>query len=326
MRGRLTTIMLQINRGPGSYHRASVITLGRMVGVVMFGVVLFSVISCKPPTPAATLSTNAASAGPAGSTLDPAAALFDRPARRVSLEFSVHRISAPRGRFTEDSTIWKLVTHPLASEAMTLQLASNGIRAGIGLESDRAALITELSKFADIRIAMDHVQPDAHRALELELGACAPRQSIFYYDSSGAIHGGDFVNARARLKVAFEMRVTNLNEVWLELVPEVEEPPGPKKWVRMPDGAYREIEEERRTTFEELTFSARVPEGGFLLVGPTSAVHEQPLLARVLFVETLENTRNPEEEFRESIYVISPIIRAAEERRSGPSTSAISGD
>src|SRR2546430_5881183 len=52
------------------------------------------------------------------------------------------------------------------------------------------------------------------RFMELELGPCPPRQSIFYYDDAGGVHGYDFLNAKARIKMTYEMRLTNLKEVW----------------------------------------------------------------------------------------------------------------
>lgn len=236
--------------------------------------------------------------------------VFNRPMQRFVVEFAVHRISAPKGTFTRDDGVWRLVTGSLPRAAMTLRMAANGIRAAVGKESDRPALVTELAKVAEPRIAPDHVSPDSSRFLELELGPCPPRQSIFYYDDAGEVHGFDFVNAKARLKMTYEMRLTNLKEVWLELAPEIEEPPGPRVWVKLPDGSLVEKEEEHKTTFADLAFSAKVPEGGFLLLGPTVAVHDQPLLARTLFIEELQSTGSGAPDIRESIYVISPLIRS----------------
>jgi hypothetical protein len=171
-----------------------------------------------------------------------------------------------------------------------------------------------LAKLPELRTVPDQATPDASRYLELELGPCPPRQSVFFYDESGGIHGRDFVNARSRLKMTYELRFTNLKEVLLQLVPEVEEPQGPRMWVRTPEGGFIEKNEERKTTFGELAFSAKVPEGGFLLLGPTTGVHDQPLLARLLFVEELQSGGSPMADVRESIYVISPIIRSVTDR------------
>ena len=247
--------------------------------------------------------------------------VFDRPLRRVSVEFKVHRYSAPKGGFSGRGSggrgIWKLVTGPLPDAATALHLADNGFQAAIGRESDRRPLREFLGGIAGLRSALDYARPDASRHVELDLGPCRQRrQVVFYYGRDGSLRGLDFLEARARLRLAFEMRSVNLKEVWLEVVPELEEPPGPPKWVITEEGA-KQVPEERRHTFGDLAFAARIPEGGFLLLGPTDAVHDRPLVARPFFVEQIEDSEDRTLEVRESIYVISPMVRFYSEKERG---------
>lgn len=273
---------------------------------------------CTVPRPGPIVQPDATPPIESDDDTPPPSSVFNRPMQRYVVEFSVHRISAPQGTFSADGGIWKGVTGPLSNSTMTLRLAANGIRAAVGQESDRSVLVGELSKLPGPRIAPDHVLPDPSRCLELELGPCAARQSIFHYDGAGAMHGFDFVQAKALLKLTYEMRFANLREVWLEIVPEVEEPPGPRVWVRTPDGRFVEKEEVRRTTFTDLAFSAKVSEGGFLLVGPAASALDQPLLGRTLFIEELQSPGEAEPDTRENIYVISPIIRVYTDRAARP--------
>jgi hypothetical protein len=261
--------------------------------------------------------------GPAVAPVDPppapalgtdGASVFSRPMHRLIVEFSVVRFSAPRGVFTGDDGLWKAVSGALPSATMTVNLAANGIRAAIGRESDRGPLKEWMGRVADLRTAVDHVTPDTSRVLEVELGPCRPRQAIFYYDQTGAVHGLDFIDARARLKVGFEMRYSNLREIWVEVLPEIEEPPGPPKWVMNADGTARQAPEERKHGFPELLFTGKLPEGGFLLIGPTSAVHERPLLAGPLFLES-SPAREGEAQVRESVYMIAPTVRTVQDRQ-----------
>lgn len=223
------------------------------------------------------------------------------------------RVSAPKGAFTADTALWNLVRGPLPDAGAALRLQDNGFRAAIGRDSDRAPLSAALEKIADPRTALDHAMPNESRLVELELGACPPILSLFVFDAAGRMHGRRFENARARFRLAYEIRSTNLEEVWIEMLPELEEPPGPERWVIKPEGPRLEPEE-RRHSFRDLLFSATIPEGGFLLLGPAPEVHAQPLLARPFFVEP-----DPAggDAARESIYVISPIIRKAEARGEG---------
>lgn len=239
-----------------------------------------------------------------------AESIFDRPMQRYVVEFTVHRITAPKGAFSGEGGVWKLVTGRLPSARETLRLAANGIRAAVGQESDRSPLLTELYKLPEPKIAQGDTRPDVNRMLELELGPCAPRMSVFYYDDAGGIHGRDFVEAIGRIKVSYEMRSANLHEVQLVVVPELEEPPGPRRWVQLTDGKWAEKDEERRTAYSDLAFQARIAQGGFLLIGPTSAIYEQPLLAKALFVQDDQIGADGKSQTRESILVISPMIRA----------------
>jgi len=283
------------------------------VALIFFSAGCFGARSIRPNTTSESTPETSA-ARPAATDGSEPPSVFNRPMQRYVVEFTVHRISAPKGTFSQEGGVWKLVTGPLPNASMTLRLAANGIRAAGGMESDRSPLLAELSRLPDTRYVHDTVTPDAARFLELDLGTCAPRQSIFFYDEAGAIHGGDFLNAKARIKMAYEMRFANLKEVVLELVPEIEEPPGPRVWVKTPDGQVREREVEHKTTFVDLAFSARVAEGGFLMLGPTSAVYDQPLLARPLFIEELQSPDGLATQTRESVFVISPIIRTFTDR------------
>ena len=287
---------------------------------ILLAVIILAGDGCISPlikhiSPSANEPATSAPAGQEDTKAGRNPTVFDRRPQRLAVEFKVHRFSAPSGTFSQnDAEIWKIATGSLPDAAATFRLADNGFRAAVGRESDRAALRGWLDELQGIRSALDTATPDAARSVEVEIGPCMPRQTVFYYDRRGMLHGLDFVNAKARFKLAFEMRSPNLHEVWLEVVPELEEPPGPPKWVITPQGAKQEPEE-RRNTFGELAFSAEIPEGGFLLLGPTPTVRQRPLLANPFFLEEPENTDTAgggpsAPETRESIYIISPIIRS----------------
>jgi hypothetical protein len=256
-----------------------------------------------------------ASAGPSEGGTGRGSPVFARQLQRLAVEFKVHRFSAPSGTFSSDhADIWKLVTGPLPDAAATFRLTDNGFRAVVGRESDRAPLRGWLDELEGVRSALDTAVPDAAHSVDVEIGACLPRQTVFFFDRQGLLHGLDFVDAKARFRMSFEMRSANLHEVWLEVVPEIEEPPGPPKWVITQQGAKQEPEE-RRHTFSELTFAAQIPEGGFLLLGPTTAVRHRPLLGSPFFLEQTgvaekAGAGQDASDIRESIYVISPIIRS----------------
>lgn len=239
---------------------------------------------------------------------DEAASVFNRrPARRM-VEIKVHRISAPQGAFTKHESIWKLVSGKLPSAASALHLSDNGFRAAIGMEAHRQTLLAELQGLPDLRIAVDQVVPDTQRTIELEIGSCGEHEVVFYLDQAGGLHGMDFLKAKARLRLTLEWRSLNPDELWLRMTPELEEPPGPMRWEMTPNGP--QMAPERRVrAFEELSFDAAIPPGGFLLLGPTPTVYDRPLLARPFFIEPAPADAGAAPEPRENLFVISPILR-----------------
>ncbi len=221
--------------------------------------------------------------------------------------------------------MWRLVSGSPASAAATLHLADNGFRAAVGRESDRGPLLEFLEALRArglLQIAVDHILPDSSKAVEMELGASEARSSLFYHDSAGRLTGLEFIQGQPKFMINFGLRRENLREVWLELLPAVEEPPGPPRWVVSGEGQFSQVPAVRRRVFEDLRLSTAIPEGGFLLLGPTAVVYDLPYLARPFFIETDLTHRKKAASQRESVYVISPIIRSSQLRPGAPGVAA----
>jgi len=239
-------------------------------------------------------------------------AVFSRPTQRLIVEFRVHLISAPHETFGDESRLWSIASIALPDAAMNLRSRANGFRAAIGRESDREALMQYLDGVEGIKLRMDQVMPDIDRPVTLEIGIGPVWSSIFYYDRSGKLHGVDLEEAVPRWILRFEMRSANLKEVWVEATPEIEQPPGPAKWARDENGVLREMAQERRQSYSDLTIAAQIPEGGFLVLGLAAEAKDSPVLGRIFFSEQFNEGKGGLEAPRERIYIISPIVRFAE--------------
>ena len=231
----------------------------------------------------------------------------DRPVRRVSVKLNVVRITAPKGGLSRNRDIWRLVTGALADASVSASLRDNGILAAIGRESDREALTAALEKIPDHRSALDSLEPNEARLVELVLGPCAKNQKVFHYDRAGKLSGNEFSDGQAKLRMAYEVRSARMDDVMLQLMPEIEEPPGPPKWVVSASGA-TEVREDRRHSFRELVMGGTIPPGGFIMIGPTADVYAHPLLGRAFFVETNRTDPETDDWPRESLVIISPIV------------------
>lgn len=300
----------------GIFTRLSTVRSARIIPLWMAVLVCGGCFGPKAPIPSVQDDAEEAARVFPDTETEPvkgSASVFERPLVRLVVDFKVHRVWAAKGAFGQESGLWKIATGTLPDAEAVLRLAANGFRVAVGRESDRKSLLAFIEDTPDLRIALDEVTPDASRAVELEVGACEPRQSVFYYDGEGSLRGVDFVQARAGFRLMFDLQSTDLREVWLRLVPTLVEPGGPLKWVLNADGTASQVPSDRRHEFEALAFLARVPEGGFLLLAPTESVHASPLLGRSFFVRCGAEAEAVADEPRESIYVISPTVRAVGE-------------
>lgn len=235
--------------------------------------------------------------------------VFSRAQERLAVEFVVHRYSAAPGTFSSEAGVWKVVTGPLPDAATLLRLKDNGFRAAIGQESDREPLRNYLSQITGLQSVMDHAVPDARRSVEVEMGACPERTVVFYYGRTGNLRGLDFEQGKAKLCMNFELRGINLRDVAIQATPAVEEPQGPPKWILTEQGP-QEMPEERCMKFDDLAFGVVIPEGGFLMVGPTETIQRRPLVGRSFFQQSSEKDGLQ----RESVYIISPVVRTFDDR------------
>jgi len=229
----------------------------------------------------------------------------------MQLELKVFRFSAPRGAFTGSETVWNVPSDSLQDPATALMLRDNGVRVAVGRASERDPLKVALDGIDGLLTATDAARPDPSRDIELTLGPCTRELSLFVHEPGGGLVGRDFLDATAKLGIRLEMRSVAERRLDVHVVPELEEPPGPPKWV-IEEGVARQVPQDRSHVYSRLGFTAELTEGGFILMGPTPTVYDLPLLGRALFVETVMAETSENEE-RESIYIIRPVIRYLEE-------------
>jgi len=234
--------------------------------------------------------------------------IFASQPEKLVLEFEVFRITAGPGSFDETSRIWEIASGVLPNVNRNLRLKANGFLVAIGRKSDRELLVEYIEQIDDREVISDRVVPDAARLLDIELARRKGTFSLFQYDASGTLRGVEFKSPLPRLRLRTQFRSSNLRKTWLELLPQLEEPDGPSTWV-VEEGQTPVLKpEKRRHNFDGLAFGVEIPNGGFLMVGPTSAVQDRPLLARAFFLEG--DGKAGEGPQRENVFIIRPIVRA----------------
>ncbi len=234
--------------------------------------------------------------------------IFASQPEKLVLEFEVFRISGPPGSFDENSSIWEIASGVLPNVNRNLRLKANGFLVAIGRKSDRELLVDYVEGVKGREVISDRVMPNSARLLDIELARRKGTFSWFQYDASGTLRGVEFKSPLPRFRLRTQFRSTNLRNTWLELMPQLEEPDGPSTWVLEEGQTPVLAPEKRRHDFDGLAFGVEIPNGGFLMVGPTSAVQDRPLLARAFFLEG--DGKAGEGAQRENIFIIRPIVRA----------------
>ncbi len=234
--------------------------------------------------------------------------IFASQPEKLVLEFEVFRISGPPGSFDENSAIWEIASGVLPNVNRNLRLKANGFLVAIGRKSDRELLVDYVDGIDGREVISDRVIPNSARLLDIELARRKGTFSWFQYDASGTLRGVEFKSPLPRFRLRTQFRSTNLRNTWLELMPQLEEPDGPSTWVLEEGQTPVLAPEKRRHDFDGLAFGVEIPNGGFLMVGPTSAVQDRPLLARAFFLEG--DGKAGEGAQRENIFIIRPIVRA----------------
>src|SRR5262249_22306343 len=141
--------------------------------------------------------------------------------------------------------------------------------------------------------------PAGNAPVEIEVSD-EPRQwATFIFDQAGAMHGVSFEAARPIFQVHLDVRSLSRRQMELRIVPELREPPGPRQFVKKPEGWTQEPEYRGRV-FDDLSFTAVLQEGDYVVLGPAAEVGSMPLLGTPFFV------RGEGAAACESLYIVIP--------------------
>ncbi len=222
--------------------------------------------------------------------------------RTCTVRFSVLRVEVPGGGLQRIDKIWSMVDTNVIPRDVAATMRDNGFRIGVGHDSARAPIRAAIDTLPDVRSRDDQVLPGVNKTVEVFITDAQRDMELMWFSPGGGLSGLSFNAARPVLRFGWAIEPPRLSDVIVRVEPEIREPPGRVRYQRL-DDMWQLRPEYQGRVFKELAFSVVIPEGGFLMLGPTDDLAGSPKLGRPFFVEPSGTGQ------RESLYVISPIVR-----------------
>lgn len=227
---------------------------------------------------------------------------FDQSVRTCTVRFSVLRVEVPAGGLQKIEKIWSLVDTNVVPRDVAATMRDNGFLIGVGRDEARAPIRAAIDTLTDVRSRDDQILPGVNKMVEVIITDAQRDMELMWYNRDGRLSGQSFEMARPILRFGWAIEPPRLNDVVVRIEPEIREPVGRTRYQRQ-DDMWVLRPEYRGRVFTDLGFDVAVPEGGFLMLGPTGDVAGSPRLGRPFFIEPSGGSQ------RESLYVISPLVR-----------------
>jgi hypothetical protein len=222
--------------------------------------------------------------------------------RTCTVRFNILRIEVPGGSLQRIDKIWSMVDTSVVPPDVAATMRDNGFLIGAGRDEARAPIRAAIDTLPDVRSREDQALPGVNKMLEIFITDAQRDMELIWFTRDGRMPGQSFESARPVLRLGWGIEPPRLNDVVVHVEPEIRELPGRTRYTRL-DDLWVLRPEYRGRVFKELGFDVAIPEGGFLMLGPTNDIARYPTIGRPFFTEPAGGSQ------RESLYVISPLVR-----------------
>ena len=255
-----------------------------------FGVVAVVLASCaseemrldQAGSPATVASETPGGTSPTTEESRPAwATLFpSRRADEVILEphFDVFWCRLPGGMVSQSERIWNLTEELWLSPEQSVQLRRNGLRAGLLAESSWTA-VRAILESADVRWQSASQTLRYSDYLSLKIGRHPDLAPVFAFAPDGTLYGGRFLAGARYFHIAQVLPGRDLSLRQVIIVPEVRTDDTGRQ-LRMIEGQPRYERVYQGRIFNEARVQVGVPDGYLLLLGPSRAAQDVPIVGQ----------------------------------------------
>jgi len=213
-------------------------------------------------------------------------------------------VQLPLGAASESEDVWAYINEEPAGARLGPCLARNGVRAGIGRESDWPEIARILRRLTGQRLTRAHMIARPGYPVPIVLKKNQDTQTIFLFRPDGTLSGNDYPPGDNLLVVTAGINYDNPRSVRLMGAPVVRSRYRRQRYVKGHAG-YLLTSEPVHYRLDELAFQFDVPPGGFLLVGCGQEIRRRSSPGRAFLVKEKKGARF------ETLLVIAPEVFAA---------------
>jgi hypothetical protein len=248
-----------------------------------------------------TSQTEPATAPVAQNAPTPLSGVTLRPIVVLTVDFSVLRVRAAAGTFSQSEKIWNPIQEEMLPAQMRMMLRNNGLRIGVGKHSTwpqiKAALDAEKVEISTNQQTLQNGVP-----LTVEINAVPRDQTLFLIRSDGTMPGAFFPQSTNGLRIEYWIPPSSADTVMMELMPEIRLLRNAGQSNLAVAALQNPSVTQPTRPLRELAVRIAVGPDEFLAIGPSSVAQQNHLAGSLLLVEEINGHR------LESMCFITPKI------------------
>ena len=204
--------------------------------------------------------------------------------------FDVLRVDVPFGTVSTSGKLWNHIDEDVLPPETIALLQRNGLRIGRGRPESWPPVKALLDAIRGAVSSEHSLEIRNPYPLILEMDQAAHDQTLFVYRRDGTLMGETRPASRNRFRIAHAMNIDRMDEVLLEVVPEVREGRPRRQWQRTEQG-HELVPVFRGRILGELAARVAVPPGYFVLIGPSPEAAMSSLVGGAFLSREVEGKR-----------------------------------
>lgn len=208
-----------------------------------------------------------------------------RRATLLDVSVTLLRVEVPRDQRSALATFWNHVREDTLDLSVRERLQANGLRVGVGQESEWNAVRSALDAVDGVRtVVRDPVRLPPRFPLALELDSAARDQTLFFMASDGVLTGESWPASRNVLRISYDFDQEQPQRLLFLIVPEVRQTQSGWQWTPTPNGLAKQPSYSGRAV-AAAGFDVSLAPGEFLVLAPGTEGDVPGMIGRTFFVQ-----------------------------------------
>lgn len=226
------------------------------------------------------------------------------------IRLQIFPVTVPAGSVSGSERMWRYLDEEVGDVQTLATLNRNGFRIGRGKQDDWPAVAALLREMTGQTLARIDMTTRPGKVMPLQLNADMPTQRIFTFNARGELRGRDYAPGDNVLMITCRLNPDKPADVVIQAAPAVRVHSTVPRVVRTPTGV-RYSHEPVTVSIDSLEFTARVPQGHYLVIGPGAASRRSTSAGHQFLTSQTEGLQY------ESLLVLVPQVWVIEVSREG---------